>query len=332
MAENELPAKKGFSADWLIRGVLTRIGDTFDRITGRGWKPSSSLATSELIERLKLLLDTEATEDETGRRFVPHNIRLKMQWDKFSTDSDESLRKLEEEFLTATVDHINDRHYYTLAPLSVVIKPDYFTQGVKLFVSFEKFADEECEAAVHVPVPGAVEADAGSAPEPSARFTVFVRFQARSGERQLTFDLAPGDRLGIGRTKQNDITLDDESVSKIHASLSLTDAGGVVVSDTGSTNGTFINGERIAYGKAHDLAPDDVLKIGLVELYIRVEPFAGSAVDDVPHTFSSTVDELDVPPVGPAEQPFPDTTSTEIDAAEFVDTQPTDPGGDSPAD
>src|SRR5262245_39427324 len=96
-------AKKGLSADWLVRGVLTKIGDIVDRLTGRRYKPASTLATSELIERMKFLLDSEIVT-ENGRNFVPHNIKLKMQWDKFSTDSEESLRALEYEFLTAAVD------------------------------------------------------------------------------------------------------------------------------------------------------------------------------------------------------------------------------------
>ena len=48
------------SPDWFVRGVLTKLGETFDQFTGRNWKPSSSLATSELTERLKILLDAEA--------------------------------------------------------------------------------------------------------------------------------------------------------------------------------------------------------------------------------------------------------------------------------
>src|SRR5215213_9712892 len=106
--------KKSISADWLVRGILTKIGDIFDRLTGRGYKPSSSLATSELIERLKFLMDSEAVE-ENGRMFVPNFVKLKMQWDKFSTDSEESMRALENEFLVAAIDHINDKRYYTKA-------------------------------------------------------------------------------------------------------------------------------------------------------------------------------------------------------------------------
>jgi hypothetical protein len=144
-------SKKSLSADWLVSGILTKLGDLLDRFTGRSWKPSSSLATSELIERLKKLLDAEAEMGEDGRGpFVPHNIKLKMQWDKFSADSEDGLRKLENELLTAAVDHINDRRYYTHKPLSVEAKADYFTSGVRLLVSFDRFEDEDDEASVSV--------------------------------------------------------------------------------------------------------------------------------------------------------------------------------------
>ena len=109
MADKTTTSKKPLSADWFVQGLLTKLGDAFDRLMGRGWKPSSSLATSELAERMRSLVDAEIREDSDGRKFVPHNIKLKMQWDKFSTDSTEPLRKLEVELLTSLVDHINDR-------------------------------------------------------------------------------------------------------------------------------------------------------------------------------------------------------------------------------
>src|SRR5436189_4999584 len=117
MAEKTTASKKGFSADWLIRGVLTKIGDSFDKLTGRKWTPSSSLAASELIERIKKLLDAEAKEVPGKGTVVPHNIKLKMQWNKFSEDAEDALHTLEVELLTAAVDHINDSLYYTYAPV-----------------------------------------------------------------------------------------------------------------------------------------------------------------------------------------------------------------------
>ena len=96
MSENTTATKKSFSLDWLIGGILTKFGDIFDRLTGRRWKPSSSLATSELTERLKKLLDMEIRDLGGKGKFVPHNLKLKMQWDKFSTDSEKALTNVPE--------------------------------------------------------------------------------------------------------------------------------------------------------------------------------------------------------------------------------------------
>lgn len=272
MSENPQTPKKSITADWLVQGVLTKIGDTFDRLLGRGWKPSSSLATSELIERLKKLLDNEVKENGDRRKYVPHNIKLKMQWDKFSTDSSESLKKLENELLTAVVDHINDRRYYTYAPLMLQVKPDYFTSGVKLLISFDKFEEEhEAEAAIMLPgaTPAAVPAENAAETIPQeviARFTI----AGAAREKRLIFEA--GRRLSVGRTKENDLAIDDPSVSKFHASLMINAEGVLVVADTGSTNGTYVNAERIAYGKAITVGPNDRLKFGMVDVALNVIP------------------------------------------------------------
>lgn len=269
MTEKGKTKSKPVSADWFVQGVLTKIGDTFDRVTGRGWKPSSSLATSELAERLKALVDAEAREAADKRKFVPHNIALKMQWDKFSTDSEDSLKKLEHELMTALVDHINDRRYYTYAPISLTVKPDYFTDGVKLFVSFDKSDEDEREASLDVTVPNLkIELpDTLAIAESSlAGLRAAVRFEIGGNVSERVLEMEPGKRFSVGRTKENDIALDDASVSKMHAALLLNKKGELVLSDTGSTNGTFIDGERIAYGKAVVFSAGQKLRFGTIEV------------------------------------------------------------------
>jgi pSer/pThr/pTyr-binding forkhead associated (FHA) protein len=288
-------AKKSVSADWLVRGVLTKIGDIVDRMTGRRYKPSSSLATSELIERMKFLMDSEAIT-ENGRTFVPHNIKLKMQWDKFSTDSEESLRALEYEFLTAAVDHVNDKRYYTKAPFHVEAKPDYFTSGVKLFVSFDKFADEEREAGITVAVPGDTSsqiADVQAAPEPLIR-PIVVKYSFGGNPFQKELRVKDGQRLSIGRTKENDLSIDDPSISKYHASLMLDAEGILHVADTGSTNGTFVNAERIAYGKSVAISERDKVRFGLVEASFQLppKPVVQEVAPEIPKTESYSVGEF----------------------------------------
>ena len=54
-----------------------------------------------------------------------------------------------------------------------------------------------------------------------------------------------GDQLTIGRDSTNDITINDAEISRRHARLTF-QGGKYVLEDLGSTNGTFVNGQRLA--------------------------------------------------------------------------------------
>lgn len=269
LTENNSKKKDAFSSDWLLRGILSKLGDILDGFTGRKWQPSSSLATSELIERLKKILDSEVKDQGERGKFVPHNLKLKMQWDKFSTDSETALKKLENELLIAAVDHINDNRYQTYQPLKLEVKPDYFTEGVKLLASFEKFSEDDREVEVNVTVPEIKVGD--FIPEPEVPVepekAVFVaEFTAQDKQKRVELAFSNGERMSVGRSKQNGLTIEDNSVSNIHAALVLSENKGLQVADTGSTNGTFLNGQRIAYGKAFAVAHGDKVTFGTVEV------------------------------------------------------------------
>jgi len=59
----------------------------------------------------------------------------------------------------------------------------------------------------------------------------------------MVFDLTK-EITSLGRDVANDIVIGDPEVSRQHARITRT-PGGYVVEDMGSTNGTFVNGERI---------------------------------------------------------------------------------------
>jgi hypothetical protein len=331
-------SKKSVSPDWFVRGVLTKLGDTFDRLTGRGWKPSSSLATSELIERLKALIDSEAEDNGSGGLVVPHNIRLKMQWDKFSTDSDETLRTLENELLTAAVDHINDKRYYTKAPLSLSVKPDYFTQGVKLYVSFDSSSDDEREASIDMadPSPGTAERTPGGVAEPAPVENVIARFSENGKQRETLISFSEKRRKSVGRTKGNDLAIDDASVSKSHASLAMSRDGELKVADTGSTNGTFLNGTRVPYGQARPIVDGDRVKFGTVEVsFERVAAAVPQAAEDPRKADTVSIGEFEftqkiTPPS--AEQPLPTEPSIKVKTEIDVRNSTSENGGQALAE
>src|SRR5439155_1692861 len=90
------------------------------------------------------------------------------------------------------------------------------------------------------------------------------------GLRETPLILIPGGRrLNVGRGTDSNLYLNHASVSKIHAALKMDDDGALLVADTGSTNGTHINGVRIPYGEARPIAADDVVAFGEVEVRFR---------------------------------------------------------------
>lgn len=274
MSENKLPKEKKPSADWFVQGILAKIGDIFDKMTGRGWQTAGSLTTSELSERLKSMLDSEVKNLGSKGKFVPHNIKLKMQWNKFSTDSEDNLKKLEYELLAAAIDHINDNLYHTYKPLKIEVKPDYFTEGIKFLASFDEFGDEEAEAEINITAPQLKVQNV--IPQPVANVEdgeTFIAEFTVDGKRRV-FELKFTEtkkRFSVGRTKENDLCIEDASISKIHAALLLNPDKRLLVADTGSTNGTFINDSRIAYGRAFQIENDKV-KFGNIEVYLRRVP------------------------------------------------------------
>lgn len=81
----------------------------------------------------------------------------------------------------------------------------------------------------------------------------------RMPRKTATIDFGDGDTLIVGRGGDADIILDTPNVSRNHARLER--AGEILrVTDLGSTNGTFVNGGRIA--GVTEVKPDDDLRIG----------------------------------------------------------------------
>jgi ABC-type multidrug transport system ATPase subunit len=66
-------------------------------------------------------------------------------------------------------------------------------------------------------------------------------------------------RLRIGRASDNDVVVEDLSVSRYHAELRRTSRGGYEIADLDSHNGTFLNGQRITAAPVSD---NDLIGVG----------------------------------------------------------------------
>ena len=253
----------------LLRRVLEGMGDVVDRKFGRTVEPKTGLTTSKLIERMKALIDERVRDEGRKGRIAPHHLVLKVEWGTHSEAPPEILNDLKHEILAAAIDHINDHRYRTLAPVSVDAEVDIFTTGISVdptFGDFEEDLRREDQAKraekAGVPKPGAA--------PPMPDIQVMARVNQQYGSREIPLIFRPGGkRLNVGRASDNELTLNDSSVSKIHAALLMNSEGTLLVADTGSTNGTYINGRRIAYGESRPIEEGDVLGFGDVEVRLR---------------------------------------------------------------
>jgi two-component system cell cycle response regulator len=76
---------------------------------------------------------------------------------------------------------------------------------------------------------------------------------------ETVYWLSADKELKIGRAPENELCIRDQSVSQFHARVVLTPKGTAFVEDLGSTNGTFVNGEKVV---RHALWDGDKIHIG----------------------------------------------------------------------
>lgn len=136
------------------------------------------------------------------------------------------------------------------------------------------------------------------------------QFVMRSGPTPgVTFPLE-GDQLIIGRDSSNGVAINDAEISRKHSRLSF-QGGKYVLEDLGSTNGTFVNGQRLAGPVV--LKAGDVVSLGeqIVLMYdaINMDPGATVAVSRK----SAQVAPPPMPSASPVYAPAPAYSSAPAD-------------------
>ncbi len=103
-----------------------------------------------------------------------------------------------------------------------------------------------------------------------------IRLLISSGQSKLRVVVVSKERITIGRRPQNDIALDDLTVSGEHAAIE-TQGTESVIHDLDSRNGTLVNGLAVS---RRVLCHGDVIDIGIYRLRFVVERPAPSKAND----------------------------------------------------
>ena len=87
---------------------------------------------------------------------------------------------------------------------------------------------------------------------------------AEDAKQPFSFRIIPGNVKTLGRAPRADFIVDAALVSRVHCRLAAS-AAEIEAVDLESTNGTFVNGQRVARGTLRD---GDRLRVGAVELVV----------------------------------------------------------------
>jgi hypothetical protein len=203
-----------------------------------------------------------------NKTFVPNSYVVSLSPSDFS-QFEQYRRSLQQDLAESVLAAARERTYTLLAFPSVEIERDEDLPPGDLRISCALVDASGDEIPADAKTLGAVEAghtmvldrekllrERPRAPKAS--------LAVREGDDRREIALGP-DPLGIGRDPQNDVALDDRRVSRKHAEIRLR-LGRYTLYDLQSTNGTYVNGRRVA---EIVLSDGDRIAIGGVELLFR---------------------------------------------------------------
>ena len=91
----------------------------------------------------------------------------------------------------------------------------------------------------------------------------------------LTLPIPERGRITLGRSREADVTIDDPSISRIHAALHIGDTVDFV--DLGSSNGSWVRGEKAVPNEVVQIKPGELIEVG--RAVVVVQGLVGQAGD-----------------------------------------------------
>jgi len=238
-----------------------------------GWSARLFRARLQPVQIAKRVIRTmEAHQTiSLAKTFVPNSYVVSLSPTDYG-EFEQYKRSLERDLAEAVLGAARDRRFTLLAYPTVEIEEDDDVSPGDIRVacalvdaSGEEVPSDEPErlggvAAGHTMV---LDRDALLSAKPRAPQGVIV---AREGSVKREVRLS-ADPITVGRDPKNDIVLDDRRVSRRHAEVRLR-LGRYTLYDLQSTNGTFVNGRRIA---EMVLSDEDRIAIGGAELVVKLD-------------------------------------------------------------
>ena len=234
--------------EFFLRRLFERIGGAFDFALRRPMNAQPRTDLTALVPPIERAIEERLRQDG-GQVIAPNLIELRYDFETYSSLTPTRIKFLERELAATVFEYINNRRYRIQGAVKAKITFDVFTPRLTVKANF---ADEQAEEAQ---------------PAPHS-----CRLKLKGSSLELKSQLSSGgDRANVGRSRDNQMVIDDVTVSNFHAAFTVGSNGVLWLTDLGSSNGTYVNGVRLNSGEKASVRSGDRLRIGDVELTLSVD-------------------------------------------------------------
>jgi hypothetical protein len=267
--------------DRLERGLEQAVHGVF----AKAFK--SEVQPVEIASAMRRAMDDRATTIGHGRTFVPNLFTIELaptDFERLTGFSD----MLTDELVASVQEHAESQRYRPGGPIQVsfVSKEDLETGVFRVRPATAKAAgvpsdlrpSPEQDPPAAPPAANGRPARVAALPPSPITHHEPVAARTRSRPAQRPWLEVDGDHYPLlaaitilGRDNTADVILDDPGISRQHTEIRVTSDGPHLIAnirDLGSTNGTFVNGERIT---SQRLTDGDRVNVGRTALIFRAE-------------------------------------------------------------
>ncbi|WP_315968843.1 DUF3662 and FHA domain-containing protein [Flaviflexus massiliensis] len=238
-----LPLRKGDGRMGAFGKFERGIENVVNSVFSRAFK--SEIKPVEIASAVNRAMDEGAAVYSRARTISPNEFTISLSPDDFAKLENWGRAAIEEELIDHAIKYATSQGYTFLGPLRMS-----FESGVEQGVGTTRVSTQT--------VRGAVAPVTNSVPSPA---NPIIDVQ---GQRYLL----TGPVTIIGRGSESDIVVDDTGVSRHHLELRVTPRG-VIATDLGSTNGSFVEGHRIS---AATLVDGNTITIGRTRIMFWTSP------------------------------------------------------------
>ncbi|MBC7557813.1 MAG: DUF3662 and FHA domain-containing protein [Dermatophilaceae bacterium] len=260
-------------------GVFDRVERGLERavhgVFAKAFK--SEVQPVEIASAMRRAMDDRATTIGHGRTFVPNLFTIELaptDYERLTSFSD----MLTDELVASAQEHAESQRYQPGGPIQVgFLSIEDLETGVFRVRPATAKAQAAGSASPEPSPDGAAASSTAKPPSPVTRHEPPAMHPLTHPARRPWLDV-DGDHYPLlaaitvlGRDNSADVILDDPGISRQHTEIRVTSDGPHLVTnirDLGSTNGTFVNGERIT---SQRLADGDRVSVGRTKLIFRAE-------------------------------------------------------------